>query len=47
MIENRGDDADMDLALLLKENRYYETAFCHAPGVTVIRDFDEAERARL
>ena len=47
VIENRGEDADVDLDLLLKENRYYETAFCHAPGVTVIRDFDEAERARL
>ena len=46
-IENRGADADVDLALLLEENRTYQRMFCNAPGATVIRDFNEAEMARL
>ena len=46
-IENRGADADVDLALLLEENRNYQQMFGEAPGATVIQDHNEAEMARL
>ena len=47
VIENRVDDSGVAPALLIQENRFYETAFCHTPGVMVIRDFDMAEMERL
>ena len=46
-IENRGTDADVDLALLLEENRNYQQMFGDTPGVTVIRDFDAAQMEEL
>ena len=46
-IENRGADADVDLALLLEENRTYQKMIGNAPGATVILDFNEDEMARL
>ena len=47
VIEDRGDDADIDIALLTEENRTYRQTFGDAPGVTVIRDFDEKETENL
>ncbi|MBQ6118080.1 MAG: adenylate kinase [Clostridia bacterium] len=47
VIENRGNDADVDLEMLVEENRACQQRFGDRPGATVIRDFDEAEMARL
>ena len=47
VIEDRGDDADADLPMLIKENRTYRQTFGDAPGVTVIRDFEETEMGYL
>ncbi len=47
VIEDRGDDADVDISLLLADNRTYRQTFGSQPGVTVIQDFDETEMALL
>ncbi|MBQ6065521.1 MAG: adenylate kinase [Clostridia bacterium] len=47
VIEDRGNDADVDPALLLKENRYYENTFGQTSGAVIIRDFDQKAMAEL
>ncbi len=46
-IEDRGDDADVDLALLIAENRIYQQTFGDMPGATIIHDYNEAEMERI
>ena len=46
-IENRGDDTDMDLAMLVEENRAFQQRFGYLPGTTVIWDFDAAAAERI
>lgn len=47
VIENRGDDADVDLAVLVEENRAFQQKFCDLPGTTVIWDYDAAETEKI
>ena len=47
VIEDRGDDADVDLPLLIAENRAYQQAFGTATNTVIIRDYDQKAMAEL